>query len=50
MLDLRENRRVSSEKAAFMDLHRSSFLNQLRVLNISFAQKQQVKQENATWS
>ena len=49
-LDLRENRRVSSEKAAFLDLHRSFFLHCLRVLHISFAKKQQVSQENATWS
>ena len=50
MLDLRENRRVSTEKAAFLDLHRSFFLHQLRVLGISFVSMQQVNQENATWS
>ncbi len=50
MLDLRENRRVSSEKAAFLDLHRSFFLHQLRVLQISFASLQGVSQDNATWS
>ena len=50
MLDLRENRRVSSEKAAFMDLHRSFFLHRLRVINVSFAQQQAVSQDNATWS
>ncbi len=50
MLDLRENRRVSSEKAAFLDLHRSFFLHQLRVLKVSFVNRQQVNQENATWS
>lgn len=50
MLDLRENRRVSSEKAAFIDLHRSFFLHQLRVVNVSFAQQQAVSQDNATWS
>lgn len=50
MLDLRENRRVSSEKAAFLDLHRSFFLHRLRVLQISFASPQKVNQENATWS
>lgn len=50
MLDLREKRTVVSEKSAFLDLYRSFFLHQLRVLNISFAQKQQVSQDNATWS
>lgn len=50
MLDLRENRRVSSEQAAFLDLYRSFFLHRLRVLNVSFAQAQAVKQDNATWS
>lgn len=50
MLDLRENRRVSSEKSAFMDLYRSFFMHQLRVLKVSFAQFQQVNQDNATWS
>ena len=36
-LDLRENRRVKSEAAAFLDLHRSSFFHRLRVLEIGFA-------------
>lgn len=49
-LDLRENRRVNSEKSAFMDLYRSFFLHRLRVLHVSFAQYQTVKQDNATWS
>lgn len=50
MLDLRENRTVSSRKSAFMDLYRSFFLHQLRVLNISFAKPEAVKQDNATWA
>lgn len=49
-LDLRENRKVVSKKAAFLDLFRSYFLNQLRVLQISFAKEQPVSQENATWA
>lgn len=49
-LDLRENRRVSSEKSAFLDLYRSFFLHRLRVLGVSFAQPQAVNQDNATWS
>lgn len=35
-LDLREKLQVKSEKAAFLDLHRSFFLHRLRVLRISF--------------
>lgn len=49
-LDLRENRTVSTAKAAFLDLHRSFFLHQLRVLGVSFAKNQTVKQDNATWA
>ena len=50
MLDLRENRRVSSEKSAFIDLHRSFFLHRLRVIQVGFAQQQAVSQDNAPWS
>jgi hypothetical protein len=49
-LDLRENRRVKSQEAAFIDLHRSSFLHRLSVLEIPFAQKVAVGQEGATWA
>jgi len=49
-LDLRENRRVASEKAAFLDLRRSFFLHRLRVLGVSFAVRKEDKQENATWA
>lgn len=49
-LDLRENRRASSEKSAFLDLHRSFFLQKLRVLDIGFAERQTVQQDNATWA
>lgn len=49
-LDLRENRRVSSEKSAFLDRNRSFFLHQIRVLGIRFALAQGVRQENATWA
>ncbi len=49
-LDLRENRNVKSERAAFLDLYRSFFLHQLAVLGVSAAQKQKVNQDNATWS
>jgi hypothetical protein len=49
-LDLRENRRVKSQEAAFIDLHRSSFLHRLSVLEIPFAKKIAVGQEGATWA
>lgn len=49
-LDLRENRKVSNPKAAFLDLYRSFFLHRLRVLGVGFAQMQKVNQENATWA
>lgn len=49
-LDLRENRTVSTPKAAFLDLYRSFFLHRLRVLNISFAKQAAVSQDNATWA
>ncbi|WWR14553.1 DUF5682 family protein [Lachnospiraceae bacterium JLR.KK008] len=49
-LDLRENRNVKSEKSAFLDLNRSSFLHCLRVLHVSFAALQKNNQENATWA
>lgn len=49
-LDLRENRMVKSEKAAFLDLERSFFLHRLRVLGVSFGQNQKVSQDNATWA
>lgn len=49
-LDLRENRMVKSERAAFLDLERSFFLHRLRVLGISFARVQSIGQDNATWS
>jgi hypothetical protein len=49
-LDLRENRRVKTREAAFLDLHRSSFIHRLSVLEVGFAQKLAVKQEGATWA
>lgn len=49
-LDLRENRAVKSEKAAFMDLERSFFLHRLRVLGIHFGENRSVRQEGATWA
>jgi hypothetical protein len=49
-LDLRENRRATSEEAAFLDLVRSSFFHRLRVLEISFALPIPSRQKSATWS
>ena len=49
-LDLRENRRVKSEEAAFLDLHRSSFFHRLHVLGVSFAQPAPTRQQSATWA
>jgi hypothetical protein len=49
-LDLRENRRVKSSEAAFLDLHRSSFLHRLAVLEIPFAKKVAVRQDGTTWA
>ena len=49
-LDLRENRRVKSEEAAFLDLRRSSFLHRLRVLGVRFGEPVRSGQESATWA
>jgi hypothetical protein len=49
-LDLRENRRVKSQEAAFLDLHRSSFLHRLAVLNVDFARQLAVQQAGTTWA
>ncbi|MBE1446860.1 DUF5682 family protein [Paenibacillus sp. OAS669] len=49
-LDLRENRRVKSEEAAFLDLNRSVLLHRLQLLGIDFAKKQRVQQNSATWA
>ncbi|MCL1937334.1 MAG: DUF5682 family protein [Candidatus Azobacteroides sp.] len=49
-LDLRENLKVSSKEAAFIDLNRSTFLHRLQVLQIHFAEKMQVSQQSATWA
>jgi hypothetical protein len=49
-LDLRENRRVKSQEAAFLDLHRSSFLHRLAVLEVDFAKKLDVRQDGTTWA
>jgi len=49
-LDLRENRHVNTVEAAFLDLHRSSFLHRLAVLEVGFAKQLAVRQEGTTWA
>lgn len=49
-LDLRENLKVKSRKAAFLDLERSFFLHQLRILGIPFAKWMRSGQDKATWA
>lgn len=49
-LDLRENIKVKTKEAAFIDLNRSTFLHRLQVLKIHFAQKLSVSQDAATWA
>lgn len=48
-LDLREKLNVKSKKAALIDLERSFFLHQLRILQIRFAKQESISQEKATW-
>ncbi|WP_066304942.1 DUF5682 family protein [Bacillus sp. FJAT-29814] len=50
VLDLRENRRVKSKEAAFLDLNRSFFFHQLGVLGIQFALPVHFRQEHASWA
>ncbi len=49
-LDVRENRRVKSADAAFLDLRRSVFLNRLSLLEIPFAREYGSRQDTATWA
>ncbi|WP_018758341.1 DUF5682 family protein [Paenibacillus terrigena] len=49
-LDLRENRRVTSEESTFLDLNRSTLLHRLAWLGISFAKLRPSGQEHATWA
>lgn len=48
-LDLRENRRASTEAAALLDLHRSRLLHRLELLNIGFAKLRPSGQDSASW-
>ncbi|WP_324254102.1 DUF5682 family protein [Paenibacillus sp. 1001270B_150601_E10] len=49
-LDLRENRRVKTEEARFLDLNRSTLFHRLELLGITFSKKRASGQENATWA
>lgn len=49
-LDLRENRHVKTEDAAFLDLNRSTFFHRLRVLGVGFAKPLPTGQQSATWA
>lgn len=49
-LDLRENRRVQNQDAAFLDLARSRFFHRLRILGIAFVKPASVRQDSATWA
>lgn len=49
VLDLRENTSVKSEEAAFLDLHRSNFLHQLRVLQIPFVHLKEGAKDQSSW-
>ncbi|WP_158963343.1 DUF5682 family protein [Myroides fluvii] len=49
-LDLRENFKVKSKEAAFIDLERSTFLHRLEVLEIHFAKRIRTHQDSATWA
>lgn len=48
-LDLRENRFVKNEASAFLDRNRSTFLHRLLVLGVKFAQREDTRQDQATW-
>ena len=49
-LDLRENRRVKSDQAAFLDLHRSFFLHKLVILGIDFAKEVNLRETSGSWA
>jgi hypothetical protein len=49
-LDLRENRRVSSQEAAFLDLNRSSLFHRLELLEIPFVRSRPAGGDQAVWA
>ena len=49
-LDLRENRRVKSEEAAFLDLKRSVLFTDWNCWALTLPKKQRVNQDSASWA
>ncbi|OWA35895.1 hypothetical protein B9G55_08390 [Saccharibacillus sp. O16] len=49
-LDLRENRRVSSQEAAYLDLNRSFLFHQLELLEIPFVRSKPSSADRAIWA
>ncbi|MEJ8305702.1 DUF5682 family protein [Saccharibacillus sacchari] len=49
-LDLRENRRVSSQEAAFLDLNRSFLFHRLELLDIPFVRSRPTNADRAVWA
>lgn len=49
-IDLRENRRVQSEEAAFLDLNRSFFFHRLKILGINFAKQGSYGESSGNWA
>lgn len=49
-LDLRENRRVSSPEAAFLDLNRSFLFHRLELLDIPFVRAKSAGADRAIWA
>lgn len=49
VLDLRENRDAKGKDAAFRDRARSTFLHRLEVLGLKFGDKEDSRQQAATW-
>lgn len=49
-IDLRENRRVKNEAAAFLDLYRSTFFHRMRFLGVPFVKQHRTRQDSATWA
>ncbi|MGN7357182.1 DUF5682 family protein [Paenibacillus sp. SAF-054] len=50
VLDLRENRRVSSEEAAYLDLNRSFLFHRLKLLGIHFVREKTATRDEADWA
>ncbi|MCM3698771.1 DUF5682 family protein [Paenibacillus macerans] len=49
-LDLRENRRVNSEEAAYLDLNRSIWFHRLKLLGVHFVKDRGRSADQAVWS